>query len=447
MTDEPPATVDDSGVADDRLRLIFTCCHPALSVEAQVALTLAHARRPHHRRDRASVPRARADDGATPRAGEAQDPRRRHPVPRAARAPAARAHRRGPRRALPPVQRGIRREQRRPSWSAPISRPRRSGSPRTLDRAHARRARSAARCSRSMLLHDARRAGRIDADGGLVLLEDQDRTAWDQAHDRGRSGAARPRAAPAATRSVPGAGGDRRVPRDRGRRRDDTDWQEIALLYGELVRMTGSPVVELNRAVAVAMADGPDAGLVARRRAVGSHSTPTSYLHAAARRPAPPPRTRRGVRGCVLAAPSSSPPRRPSAATSSAVWPSAPPAEPAQSAAQPSADGPRGRRGRGRLRHRRRLGIGVVGASWSWWSVGGGRRSAPSWSPRLSALRAALAPPLLAAWVPCRRARVANSTQRAAGVGIESASGPSSLRAFFSEILGSRRELVAAPRR
>ena len=55
---------DDSGVEDDRLRLIFTCCHPALALEAQVALDVAHAGRPDHRRDRAGVPRPRADDGA-----------------------------------------------------------------------------------------------------------------------------------------------------------------------------------------------------------------------------------------------------------------------------------------------------------------------------------------------------------------------------------------------
>ena len=68
-----------------------------------------------------------------------------------------------------------------------------------------------------MLLHDARRAGRVDADGELVPLEDQDRTQLGPGDDRRGPGAARPRAAAAATRSVPGAGGDRRVPRDRDR--------------------------------------------------------------------------------------------------------------------------------------------------------------------------------------------------------------------------------------
>jgi RNA polymerase sigma-70 factor (ECF subfamily) len=61
---------------------------------------------------------------------------------------------------------------------------------------------------------------------------------------------------------------------------DDTDWEEIALLYGELVRMTGSPVVELNRAVAVAMADGPDAGLALVDELAGRLDG-YRYLHAA----------------------------------------------------------------------------------------------------------------------------------------------------------------------
>ena len=120
-----------------------------------------------------------------------------------------------------------------------------------------------------MLLHDARRAGRIDADGRLVLLEDQDRSTWDQAMieegqaqldralRRQRPGPYQVQAAIAACHATASTAGD-------------TDWHEIALLYGELVRMTGSPVVELNRAVAVAMADGPEAGLRARRRAVRS---------------------------------------------------------------------------------------------------------------------------------------------------------------------------------
>ena len=81
----PRRPSDDSGVDDDRLRLIFTCCHPALVGRGAGRADAAHARRAHHRRDRPRVPRPRADDGAAARPRQAQDPQRRHPVPRAAR--------------------------------------------------------------------------------------------------------------------------------------------------------------------------------------------------------------------------------------------------------------------------------------------------------------------------------------------------------------------------
>jgi RNA polymerase sigma-70 factor (ECF subfamily) len=106
-----------------------------------------------------------------------------------------------------------------------------------------------------MLLHDARREARF-ADGDLVLLPDQDRTRWNRAQIaegrtlleralalRGRG----PYVVQAAIASLHSG--------------DERDWPQIAALYGELVRLTGSPVAELNRAIAVAESDGPDAGL------------------------------------------------------------------------------------------------------------------------------------------------------------------------------------------
>jgi RNA polymerase sigma-70 factor, ECF subfamily len=111
-----------------------------------------------------------------------------------------------------------------------------------------------------MLLHDSRRDARLAADGSLVLLEDQDRTLWDQARiaeglrvlDRAlalrRPGPYQLQAAIAALHA-------------RAAQPDDTDWAEIALLYGRLAELRPSPVVELNRAVAVAMAHGPERGL------------------------------------------------------------------------------------------------------------------------------------------------------------------------------------------
>ena len=98
--------VEDSTIPDERLELIFTCCHPALALDAQVALTL-RTLGAHHRGDRARLPRAGAHDGEAPRARKAQDRHRGHPVSRAARAPAARPPGGRARGGLPDLQRGL----------------------------------------------------------------------------------------------------------------------------------------------------------------------------------------------------------------------------------------------------------------------------------------------------------------------------------------------------
>ena len=107
-----------------------------------------------------------------------------------------------------------------------------------------------------MLLHDARRAARLDAVGELVLLEDQDRALWDierigegrSVLDRGLSlrnaGPYQLQAAIASLHLEP-----------------ETDWAQVAELYAQLSRLLPSPVVDLNRAVAVAMSEGPERGL------------------------------------------------------------------------------------------------------------------------------------------------------------------------------------------
>jgi RNA polymerase sigma-70 factor (ECF subfamily) len=111
-----------------------------------------------------------------------------------------------------------------------------------------------------MLLHDARRAARTTPDGDLVLLDDQDRTLWDRAQiaegaalveralRSGRFGQYTIQAAIAAVHAEsPSAA--------------ETDWPQIVGLYDLLLRAAPSPVVELNRAVALGMRDGPAAGL------------------------------------------------------------------------------------------------------------------------------------------------------------------------------------------
>ena len=107
-----------------------------------------------------------------------------------------------------------------------------------------------------MLLHDARREARLDEAGELVLLEDQDRLLWDDARvEEGRRvlDRALPLRRPGPYQLQAAIASLHLEPR--------TDWAQIAALYERLVCFTPSPVVELNRAVAVAMADGPQEGL------------------------------------------------------------------------------------------------------------------------------------------------------------------------------------------
>ncbi len=112
-----------------------------------------------------------------------------------------------------------------------------------------------------LLLTDARRGARLSPDGDLVVLAEQDRSRWDRAMiaegeelvERAlrcnRPGPYQIQAAIAACHSGAATAAD-------------TDWREIALLYGELLRYEPSPMAEANRAVAVAMSEGPAAGLV-----------------------------------------------------------------------------------------------------------------------------------------------------------------------------------------
>jgi RNA polymerase sigma-70 factor (ECF subfamily) len=111
-----------------------------------------------------------------------------------------------------------------------------------------------------MLLHDARRDARMEDDGSLVLLEEQDRARWHRDRiDEGLRMLARA--------SVLGVVGPYQLQAAiaavhcRAARAEDTDWRAIAMLYEQLASLTPSPIVELNRAVAVAMAEGPARGL------------------------------------------------------------------------------------------------------------------------------------------------------------------------------------------
>ncbi|MEU8845401.1 RNA polymerase sigma factor [Streptomyces sp. NPDC048564] len=261
--DEPPYgpehdSGDGSGVQDDRLRLIFTCCHPALPIEARVALTL---------RTLAGLTTPEiARAFLVPEATMAQRLVRAKRKIRNAGIP----YRIPPAHLLPERTTGVLgviyllfNEGYAATAGADLVRT-------NLCAEAIRLARVLARLMPDepevlgllalLLLHDARRHTRVDAAGDLVTLEDQDRTAWDRAAAdegaalletalrRGRPGPYQIQAAIAACHTTaPSA--------------EDTDWADIAALYGELARLVPSAVVRLNRAVAVGMADGTDAGL------------------------------------------------------------------------------------------------------------------------------------------------------------------------------------------
>jgi RNA polymerase sigma-70 factor, ECF subfamily len=264
LLDVPEAAedaMDDATFPDERLELVFTCCHPALATDAQVALTL------------------RTLGGLT--TGEIA---RAFLVPEATMA-----------------QRLVRAKRKIKAAGIPFRVPPEHLLPDRLgavlavvylifNEGYAGRgdlAGEALRLGRSlaelmpdepevhalvalMLLHDARRAARFRG-GDLVLIADQDRSLWDQdqiAEGRAsleRALAQRGRGPYVVQAAIASLHVD-----------DPPDWRQIAALYGELSRLTGSPVVELNRAVAVAETDGPEAGLAIVDRV---HLDDYRYLH------------------------------------------------------------------------------------------------------------------------------------------------------------------------
>jgi RNA polymerase sigma-70 factor (ECF subfamily) len=248
---------DVSGIPDDRLRLIFTCCHPALEMEARVALTL----RTLGGLTTAEI--ARAFLVAEPTMGK-----------RLVRAKAKIRDAGIPYRVPPPELL----PERLPGVLAVLylvfneGYSATSGSLVRVDLCD-----EAIRLTRVvtglmpdepeamgllalMLLHHSRRATRVGDAGQLVLLEDQDRSKWD--HDMIDEGVAVLDRAMADRRPGPyqvqAAIGALHA---QAPRPEDTDWPEIAALYGVLARMLPTPVVRLNLAAAVAMADGPEHGL------------------------------------------------------------------------------------------------------------------------------------------------------------------------------------------
>jgi len=254
---EDPESWGSEEIEDDRLRLIFTCCHPALPPDAQVALTLrevcgltteeiAHAFLTAPPTLAQRIVRAK---------GKIRDAKIPYQVPSQADLPER----------LDSVLRVIYlvfNEGYSASSGASLTRHDVSGEAIRLARllVELLPEPEAMGLLALMLLHESRRAARASAKGDLVLLEDQDRSLWDR--DMIEEGAALVERALATRRIGPYTLQAAISAVHAGAlRADATDWAQIVGLYDVLVRAEPSPVVELNRAVAVAMRDGPAAGL------------------------------------------------------------------------------------------------------------------------------------------------------------------------------------------
>jgi RNA polymerase sigma-70 factor (ECF subfamily) len=133
-----------------------------------------------------------------------------------------------------------------------------------------------------MLLQDSRRKARVNADGELVLLEDQDRTLWDQ-EEIAEGVELLERALAMKSPGPYQAQAAINVLHAQARRPEETDWAQIVALYDVLYEMMPSPVVELNRAVAVAMAEGIEQGMILLNRIKDTGELNEYYLFHAAR--------------------------------------------------------------------------------------------------------------------------------------------------------------------
>ena len=274
------ASPDQSGVPDERLRLVFTCCHPALAMEARVALTL----RTLGGLSTAEIARA----FLVPEATMAKRlVRAKHKIQNAGI-----PYRVPPAGELPERAAGVLavlylvfNEGYSASAGGDLVR-------RDLCDQAVRLATvlvwlmpglaEAKGLLALMLFHRARQAARVDGAGDLVRLEDQDRSIWDRAAveeakrylaEAQQQGALGPYQLQAA---IAGCHASAPTP-------EATDWRAIAGLYRQLADLTGSPIVELNRAVAVAMTDGPEHGLALVEELARAGTLGGYYLLPAAR--------------------------------------------------------------------------------------------------------------------------------------------------------------------
>ena len=248
---------DEEGVEDDRLRLIFTCCHPALKPDAQVALTLREVcgLTTEEIARAFLVPPPTVAQRIVRAKSKIRDARIPYQVPS--------------RRELPSrldsvlsVIYLVFNEGYSASSGGSLTRHDLSGEAIRLGRLLTQLLSEpeATGLLALMLLHESRRAARASADGELVLLDAQDRSLWNR--DLIREGQALVERALLSRRFGPYTlQAAIAAVHAEAAHADRTDWPQIVGLYDVLVRADPSPVVELNRAVAIAMRDGPLAGL------------------------------------------------------------------------------------------------------------------------------------------------------------------------------------------
>jgi RNA polymerase sigma-70 factor, ECF subfamily len=245
------------GLEDDRLRLIFTCCHPALAQEARVALTLREVcGLTTEEIARAFLAEAPA---VAQRIVRAKAKIREARIPYEVPAPEQRAERLD---AVLRVLYLVFNEGYSASSGAAVARADLSGEAIRLGRllVELLPEPEAKGLLGLMLLHESRRAARASEAGELILLEDQDRSLWNR--DLIREGSALVEEALLSRRFGPySLQGAIAAVHAEAAAPEATDWAQIAGLYDVLLRADPSPIVELNRAVAVAMRDGPETGL------------------------------------------------------------------------------------------------------------------------------------------------------------------------------------------